>query len=140
MPLSSNLLDLVCNTSDMSFLAIVTPSLAPPTRMKGSFLLLAPILSLEGQMMQVSVMFPIRSKNCSADSPKQIVIHRNSTVWPRSFDPFKIVSYCIKRVKASWSYSINGRERLYHANLDERTKSSHTGLICEELDIITFLG
>ncbi len=65
----TDLLVLVSRTSVMRFLARLTPSSLPPTLMCGSFLLLAPILSLEGQITHVPVSLPIREKNSAAASP-----------------------------------------------------------------------
>ncbi len=70
---NAHLLVLVSRTSVMRFLARLTPSSGPPTLMWGSFLLLAPILSLEGQMTQVDVSFPILEKNSAAASPNSTI-------------------------------------------------------------------
>merc|ERR1719341_1632966 len=59
----------VSSTSVIIVLALLTPSSHPPTLMWGSFLLLAPTFSLEGQMTQVFVSAPILSKNSAATSP-----------------------------------------------------------------------
>ena len=65
-------------------------------------------------------------------NPSSQEITKKDTVWPRSRDPFYIVSYCIKWAKISWTYSrCIERERRIRLNI-KWVKTSWTYSRCIE--------